>query len=47
MRADLVVPFACDTGHGTATRGGDLIGLARGLLGAGRCVSDASTWFSE
>ena len=42
--ADLTVLSACDTGRGTTTMGGDLVGLVRGLLAAGvrRCV--VSLW---
>jgi CHAT domain-containing protein len=42
--ADLVVLSACDTGRGAASLGGDLVGLARGLIVAGvrRCV--VSLW---
>jgi CHAT domain-containing protein len=42
--ADLAVLSACDTGRGTTTLGGDLVGLARGLTAAGvqRCV--VSLW---
>jgi CHAT domain-containing protein len=42
--ADLAVLSACDTGRGTTTMGGDLVGLVRGLLAAGvrRCV--VSLW---
>lgn len=42
--ADLAVLSACDTGRGTTTLGGDVIGLTRGLLAAGvkRCV--VSLW---
>jgi CHAT domain-containing protein len=42
--ADLAVLSACDTGRGTTTMGGDLIGLVRGLLASGvsRCV--VSLW---
>jgi CHAT domain-containing protein len=41
---DLAVLSACDTGRGTTTLGGDVIGLTRGLLAAGvkRCV--VSLW---
>ncbi len=42
--ADLVVLSACDTGRGAAGLGGDVVGLARGLIAAGvrRCV--VSLW---
>jgi CHAT domain-containing protein len=42
--ADLAVLSACDTGRGTTTLGGDLVGLVRGLTAAGvhRCV--VSLW---
>jgi CHAT domain-containing protein len=42
--ADLAVLSACDTGRGTTTMGGELVGLTRGLLAAGvrRCV--VSLW---
>ncbi len=42
--ADLAILSACDTGRGTTTMGGDLVGLVRGLLASGvrRCV--VSLW---
>jgi CHAT domain-containing protein len=44
VTADLAVLSACDTGRGTTTLGGDLVGLARGLFAAGvrRCI--VSLW---
>lgn len=44
LDADLAVLSACDSGRGTATLGGDLVGLTRGLIAAGvrRCV--VSLW---
>jgi CHAT domain-containing protein len=44
IAADLAVLSACDSGRGTTTLGGDLVGLTRGLFAAGvrRCV--VSLW---
>jgi CHAT domain-containing protein len=44
LDTDLVVLSACDTGRGTATLGGDLIGLGRGLLTAGVRRHIVSLW---
>jgi CHAT domain-containing protein len=42
--AELAVLSACDTGRGTTTLGGDLVGLTRGLLAAGVKRSVVSLW---
>ena len=42
--ADLVVLSACDTGRGEVTSGGDVVGLARGLLAAGARNAVVSLW---
>ncbi|WP_261569934.1 CHAT domain-containing protein [Frankia gtarii] len=42
--ADLVVLSACDTGRGVATFGGEILGLARGLLAAGTRRAVVSLW---
>lgn len=44
IEADLVVLSACDSGRGTATLGGELIGLTRGLLAAGVRQAVVSLW---
>jgi CHAT domain-containing protein len=44
LGADLAVLSACDTGRGTTTMGGDLVGLTRGLLAAGVRRSVVSLW---
>jgi len=41
---DLAVLSACDTGRGSATAGGDVIGLTRALLGAGARDVVVSLW---
>jgi CHAT domain-containing protein len=41
---DLAVLSACRTGQGEATRGDDVVGLARGLLGAGCRAAVVSLW---
>jgi CHAT domain-containing protein len=42
--ADLVVLSACDTGRGLTTRGGEVVGLTRGLLAAGARSALVSLW---
>jgi CHAT domain-containing protein len=42
--SQLVVLSACDSGRGAATLGGDVVGLARGLLAAGARRSIVSLW---
>jgi len=42
--ADLAVLSACDTGRGTVSLGGDVVGLTRGLLAAGVKRSVVSLW---
>lgn len=44
LNADLVVLSACDTGRGSASLGGELVGLGRGLLAAGVRRSVVSLW---
>jgi hypothetical protein len=44
LDADLVVLSACDTGRGEVTGGEDVIGLVRGLLGAGARTVIAALW---
>lgn len=44
LDVDLAVLSACRTGQGEATRGDDVIGLARGLLGAGCRGAVVSLW---
>jgi CHAT domain-containing protein len=44
LDVDLAVLSACRTGQGEATRGDDVIGLARGLLGAGCRAAVVSLW---
>ncbi|SFR28101.1 CHAT domain-containing protein [Lentzea waywayandensis] len=41
---DLAVLSACDTGRGSITMGGDVVGLARGLLAAGARHSVVALW---
>jgi CHAT domain-containing protein len=42
--ADLAVLSACDSGRGAASLGGDVVGLARGLIAAGARRSVVSLW---
>ena len=44
FRTDLAVLTGCDTGRGAATLGGDLVGLARGLLRSGVRRAIVSLW---
>ena len=44
LDAELAVLSACDSGRGAATLGGDLVGLARGLIAAGVRRSVVSLW---
>jgi CHAT domain-containing protein len=44
LDADLVVLSACDSGRGDITRGGDVVGLARGVLAAGARHAVVSLW---
>ena len=44
LRADLAVLSACSTGLGEITGGDDVIGLTRGLLGAGALAAVVSLW---
>ena len=44
IRSQLVVLSACDSGRGAASLGGDVVGLARGLLAAGVRRSIVSLW---
>ena len=44
LDVDLAVLSACRTGQGEATKGDDVIGLARGLLGAGCRAAVVSLW---
>lgn len=44
LTADLVVLSACHTGQGTATAGGDIVGLVRAALAAGARHVVASLW---
>ena len=44
MRAPLAVLSACDTGRGTATLGGDVVGLTRSLLASGVRRAVVSLW---
>jgi CHAT domain-containing protein len=44
LDVDLAVLSACRTGQGAATRGDDVVGLARGLLGAGCRSAVVSLW---
>lgn len=44
LDADLVVLSACDSGRGDITRGGDVVGLARGVLAAGTRHAVVSLW---
>jgi CHAT domain-containing protein len=44
LRADLVVLSACDSGRGETTGGDEVVGLARGLLGAGARTVVVSLW---
>ncbi len=44
LDVDLAVLSACRTGQGETTRGDDVVGLARGLLGAGCRAAVVSLW---
>jgi CHAT domain-containing protein len=44
LNADLVVLSACETARGETTRGDDVLGLTRGLLGAGARAAVVSLW---
>ncbi|MCP5030934.1 MAG: CHAT domain-containing protein [Actinomycetia bacterium] len=44
LDVELVVLSACDTGRGAITLGGDVVGLARGLLAAGARAAVVSLW---
>jgi len=44
LNAELVVLSACNTGQGETTRGDDVLGLTRGLLGAGARAAVVSLW---
>lgn len=44
LQASLVVLSACRTGQGTTTEGEDVLGLTRGLLGAGVQAAIVSLW---
>jgi CHAT domain-containing protein len=44
LNADLVVMSACNTGQGETTGGDDVLGLTRGLLGAGARAAVVSLW---
>jgi CHAT domain-containing protein len=44
MDAELVVLSACETGQGQTTGGDDVVGLTRGLLGAGARAALVSLW---
>ncbi|MEI5101071.1 CHAT domain-containing protein [Streptomyces sp. PmtG] len=44
LNADLVVLSACHTGRGTATAGGDVIGLVRAAVAAGARHTVVSLW---
>jgi CHAT domain-containing protein/tetratricopeptide (TPR) repeat protein len=44
LNADLVVLSACNTARGETTRGDDVLGLTRGLLGAGARAAVVSLW---
>jgi CHAT domain-containing protein len=44
LDADLVVLSACDTARGERTGGDDVVGLTRGLLGAGAGAAVVSLW---
>ena len=44
LDADVAILSACDSGRGEVTLGGDVVGLARGLLAAGARHSVVSLW---
>ena len=44
LKSDLVVLSACRTGQGITTGGDDMLGLTRGLLGAGAHAAVVSLW---
>jgi CHAT domain-containing protein len=44
LDTDVAILSACDSGRGTVTLGGDVVGLARGLLAAGARHSVVSLW---
>ena len=44
LDADLAVLSACDSGRGDVTQGGEVVGLARGLLAAGVRNAVVSLW---
>jgi CHAT domain-containing protein len=44
LAADLVVLSACHTGRGTATAGGDVVGLVRAVIAAGARHAVVSLW---
>lgn len=44
LNAELVVLSACNTGQGETTGGDDVLGLTRGLLGAGARAAVVSLW---
>ena len=47
LDADLVVLSACHTGTGRATAGGDVLGMTRGLLGAGARGVVVTLWATD